>query len=87
MPNLNSVSNRSFRCFYAVTIAAVGLLIACFQWDSDSFGFLGPKSFPEPQMVGTPAMVERDIAPWDGDAFNVWIPLQKMGEGLVLGST
>jgi hypothetical protein len=40
MSNPNSVPNRSFNCFYVATVAAVGLLITCFQWHTDSFGFL-----------------------------------------------
>jgi len=79
MSNPKSVPNRSFHCFYAATVAAVGLLITCFQWHTDTFGSSGPSSFPEQQVVRSPATVEHDIAPWCGAAFTVWIPVGKNG--------
>ena len=79
MSNPNSVPNRSFHCFYAATVAAVGLLITCFYWHTDLFGFPGPNSTSEQQSASSPATAEHDIAPWDGPAFNVWIPVEKNG--------
>lgn len=79
MPNPNFVSNRSFTYFFAATVAAMGLLIICFQWGAGSFGSSGPSSFPEQQVVRSPATVEHDNAPWCGAAFTVWIPAGKSG--------
>lgn len=75
----NSAPNRSFIRFYATAFFVVGLLITCFQWDADSFGFSDPRSFSEQHKAVSPATVEHDIAPWDGAAFNVWIPVEKNG--------
>lgn len=79
MANPNSVPKRSFGRFYAATVVALGLLITHFPWDSESFGIPDPRSFSEQQKADFPATVEHDIAPWDGAAFNVWIPVEKNG--------
>jgi hypothetical protein len=74
-----TAQNIEFDFWHTTTFALRGLLIAFLLSFVCLPGGQGIGAPPERPGTGLPATAEHDIAPWDGPAFNVWIPVEKNG--------
>lgn len=80
MPKPPSTQPRAIRVFPFAAIAAVSLLMAALPLHFGCSPSVGGRAPAAGQTVDDTRMtVERDISPWDGPAFGLWIPADRFG--------